>query len=316
MPIILPKRLPAYRTLKEENVFVMASKRAKQQDIRPLRIAIVNLMPTKEVTEAQLIRMLANSPIQVDLKLIHMDSHESKNTDSSHLEDFYVTFDEIRNKKYDGMIITGAPVETLPYEQVDYWPELVQIMEYSKKNVYSTLHICWGAQAGLYYHYGINKYNLDRKLFGVFPHRVNLPKSVLMRGIDEEFFVPHSRHTAVRKEDILAVEDLEILAESDEAGPHIIASKNRRRVFVQGHFEYDRETLKGEYDRDKAKGMEVQVPKNYYVDDDPTKDVVVRWRANASLFYTNWLNYCVYQDTPYNLRQINETVIGTSFSES
>lgn len=312
MPIILPKRLPAYRVLKEENVFVMASKRAKQQDIRPLKIAIVNLMPTKQVTEAQLIRMLANSPIQVDLKLIHMNSHESKNTDMEHLNDFYVTLDEIKHKKYDGMIITGAPVETLPYEEVDYWPELEQIMEFSKKNVYSTLHICWGAQAGLYFHYGIDKYELDKKLFGVFLHRVNNPKSALMRGIDEVFYVPHSRHTAVRREEIAAVEDLEILAESDEAGPHIIASKNRRRVFVQGHFEYDKGTLKAEYDRDKARGVAVEVPKNYFVDDDPEKDVVVRWRANASLFYTNWLNYCVYQDTPYNLRQISESVRGTS----
>lgn len=315
MPIILPKRLPAYQVLKEENVFVMASKRARQQDIRPLKIAIVNLMPTKEVTEAQLIRMLANSPIQVDLKLVHMDSHESKNTDMAHLNDFYVTLDEIRNKKFDGMIITGAPVENLPYREVDYWSELEEVMEFSKRNVYSTLHICWGAQAGLYYHYGIDKYNLDKKLFGVFPHKVNNPKSSLMRGIDEVFYVPHSRHTAVKREDIVAVEDLEILAESEEAGPHIIASKNRRRIFVQGHFEYDRETLKAEYDRDIAKGMDIEVPKNYYVDDDPTKDVMVRWRANASLFYTNWLNYCVYQDTPYNLRHINESVKGTSWEE-
>ena len=316
MPIRIQDNLPAAKILESENIFVMTEQRAAHQDIRPLQIVILNLMPTKVETETQLLRLLGNSPLQVDIDLMQTATHTSKNTSREHLLEFYRTFDQIRQNKYDGMIITGAPVETLPYEQVDYWPELVQIMEYSKKNVYSTLHICWGAQAGLYYHYGINKYNLDRKLFGVFPHRVNLPKSVLMRGIDEEFFVPHSRHTAVRKEDILAVEDLEILAESDEAGPHIIASKNRRRVFVQGHFEYDRETLKGEYDRDKAKGMEVQVPKNYYVDDDPTKDVVVRWRANASLFYTNWLNYCVYQDTPYNLRQINETVIGTSFSES
>lgn len=300
MPILVPKGLPAYKVLKEENVFVMNEQRAQNQDIRPLRIAIVNLMPTKEVTETQLIRMLANTPLQVDLQLLTMDSHESKNTQEAHLENFYKTFEEIKNQKYDGMIITGAPVEFLPFEEVDYWKELSEIMEYTKKNVFSTLHICWGAQAGLYYHYKIEKHIMENKLFGVFKHDLKSKKSELIRGFDEEFYAPHSRHTEVKKEDIEHVPELKILAESKEAGPHIISTRNKRMIFVQGHAEYDKDTLKLEYDRDIAKGMDIEVPKNYYKDDDPTKNVIVKWRGHGNLFFANWLNY-VYQETPYDL---------------
>jgi len=303
MPILVPKGLPAYKTLKEENVFVMHEKRAQQQDIRPLRVAIVNLMPTKEVTETQMIRLLANTPLQVELQLLTMDSHESKNTDRDHLENFYKTFEEIKNQKFDGMIITGAPVEFLPYEEVDYWKELSEIMEYTKKNVFSTMHICWGAQAALYYHYGIDKYVLDEKLFGVYPHRLKNKKSELTRGFDEIFYAPHSRHTQVRKEDIIDFPELRILAESEEAGPHIISTKDKRMIFVQGHAEYDRETLKLEYDRDIKKGMKIGVPVNYFKDDNPKKRIIVKWSGHANLFFANWLNF-VYQDTPYDLDEL------------
>jgi homoserine O-succinyltransferase len=303
MPIVIPKNLPAYKTLKEENVFVMEEKRAIKQDIRQIKIAIVNLMPTKEVTETQLIRMLANTPLQVDLHLLHMDTHDSKNTDKLHLDNFYQSFNEIKNQKFDGMIITGAPVEFLPFEDVDYWKELAEIMEFSKNNVFSTLHICWGAQAGLYYHYGINKFELDKKLFGVFPHKVKDIKSELTRGFDEEFYAPHSRHTQVKKEDIKNVPELKILAESDIAGPHIIATKNKRQVFVQGHAEYDKETLKAEYERDINKGLDMNIPDNYYKNNDPTKEIVVKWKGHANLFFANWLNY-IYQETPYDLEEL------------
>lgn len=305
MPIIVPKDLPAYGTLTNENVFVINKLRAIHQDIRPLRIAIVNLMPVKEVTETQLIRMLANTPLQVEMQLLHMESHMAKNTRKEHLNTFYKTFDEIKNQKFDGMIITGAPVETLPYEEVDYWKELSELMLYCKNNVYSTLHICWGAQAGLYYHYGIDKQIIDHKIFGVFPHKVNDPKSELLRGFDEEFFVPHSRHTQIRKEDITKHADLQILAESEEAGPHIIATKDKRLIFVQGHAEYDKDSLKAEYDRDVNKGMDINIPMNYFEDNDASKKVVVRWRSHANLFYSNWLNF-VYQETPYDLNDINK----------
>lgn len=304
MPIIVPKDLPAYSTLTNENVFVINKFRAIHQDIRPLRVAIVNLMPVKEVTETQLIRMLANTPLQVEMQLLHMESHSTKNTRQEHLKTFYKTFDEIKNQKFDGMIITGAPVETLPYEEVDYWKELSELMAYAKTNVYSTLHICWGAQAGLYYHYGIDKYEMDKKLFGVFPHKVNVLKSELLRGFDEEFFVPHSRHTQVRKEDILKHSELQILAESEHAGPHMVATKDKRLIFVQGHAEYDRESLKMEYERDRNKGMDIQIPINYYEDNDPANKIVVRWRSHANLFYSNWINF-VYQETPYDLNEIN-----------
>ncbi|MEI8215536.1 MAG: homoserine O-succinyltransferase [Eubacteriales bacterium] len=303
MPIVIPKNLPAYKTLKEENVFVMEEKRAIKQDIRQIKIAIVNLMPTKEVTETQLIRMLANTPLQVDLHLLHMDTHDSKNTDKLHLDNFYQSFNEIKNQKFDGMIITGAPVEFLPFEDVDYWKELAELMEYSKTNVFSTLHICWGAQAGLYYHFGINKYELDKKLFGVFPHRVKDLKSELTRGFDEEFYAPHSRHTQVRKEDIKKIPDLRILAESEIAGPHIISTKNKRQIFVQGHAEYDKETLRVEYERDIAKGIDMNIPDNYYKDNDPSKEIIVKWKGHANLFFANWLNY-IYQETPYDLEEL------------
>lgn len=303
MPIIIPRGLPAYKTLKDENVFVMHEKRAKTQDIRPLRLAIVNLMPTKEVTETQLIRMLANTPLQVDLELLTMDSHESKNADPLHLENFYQTFEEVKHHKYDGMIITGAPVEFLPFEEVDYWKELTEIMEYTKNNVFSTLHICWGAQAGLYYHYGIQKHILPEKVFGVFKHKLRSKKNELVRGFDEEFYAPHSRHTSVRKEDIQAVPELKILADSEQAGVHMVCTRDKRQVFVQGHMEYDRETLKWEYERDVKKGMDIAIPENYYKDDDPEKEVIVRWSGHGNLFFANWLNF-IYQETPYDLEQL------------
>lgn len=303
MPIIVPKGLPAYKTLKEENVFVMEEARARKQDIRPLRIAIVNLMPTKDITETQLIRMLANTPLQVELQLLSMDSHESKHTDKQHLDEFYKSFEEIRNQRFDGMIITGAPVEFLPFEEVDYWKELTEIMEYTKTNVFSVLHICWGAQAGLYYHYGIRKHELPAKLFGVFGHQVKDKKSPLTRGFDDEFFAPQSRHTEVRKADIQAVHDLKILAESEESGVHMAASRDKRRIFVQGHMEYDRNTLLAEYDRDLKKGMAVALPKNYFRDDDPVKGVVAKWSGHGNLFFANWLNF-IYQETPYDLEKL------------
>jgi homoserine O-succinyltransferase len=285
MPILVPRGLPAYKILKEENVFVMTEARALRQDIRPLRIAIVNLMPIKEVTETQLIRMLANTPLQVDLQLLTMGSHNSKNTDKLHLDNFYKTFEEIKNQRYDGMIITGAPVEFLPFEEVDYWKELTEIMEYTKKGVFSTLHICWGAQAGLYYHYGIQKYVLPKKLFGVYNHKLNSKKSELTRGFDEEFYAPHSRHTEIRKEDIRKIPDLKILAESDEAGPHIVATKNKRMIFIQGHMEYERDTLKLEYERDINRGLDIAVPKDYFKDDDPSKNIIVKWSGHGNLFF-------------------------------
>ena len=305
MPILIPRNLPAYNTLKDENVFVMHEQRALKQDIRPLQIAIVNLMPTKEVTETQLIRMLANTPLQVDLQLLTMDSHESKNTDKLHLENFYKTFEEIKNQRFDGMIITGAPVEFLPFEEVDYWKELSEIFEYTKGNVFSTLHVCWGAQAALYYHYGINKFVMPEKLFGVFKHELKDKKSELTRGFDEEFYAPHSRHTQVKKEDILKFKELKILAESEITGPHIIATEDKRRIFVQGHMEYDRETLKLEYLRDVNKGLQVEVPRDYFRDDDPERDIVVKWSGHGNLFFANWLNY-VYQETPYDLTELDE----------
>lgn len=305
MPIIVPKGLPAYDILREENVFVINQTRAQSQDIRPLEIAIVNLMPTKEVTETQLIRLLANTPLQVNLKLLTMDSHDSKNTRKEHLENFYNTFEEIKTHRFDGMIITGAPVEFLPYEEVDYWDELSEIMKYNKDNVFSVLHICWGAQAALYYHYGIDKYVLPKKLFGVFPHRLKDRKSELMRGFDEVFYAPHSRHTQVSKEDIMGIPELKILAESEVAGVHITATGDNRMIFVQGHAEYDSETLKLEYERDVNKGLDIKVPSNYFENDDPSQDILVRWRGHANLFFANWLNF-VYQETPYDLGKLDE----------
>ncbi|CAM3543441.1 homoserine O-acetyltransferase MetA [Marinicrinis lubricantis] len=299
MPIKIPDKLPAKEVLAEENIFVMDETAAMRQDIRPLRIALVNLMPTKITTENQLLRLIGNTPLQVDPVLVRTKSYNSKNTSAEHLEQFYQTFEDIKDEKFDGMIITGAPVETMPFEEVNYWKELEQIMEWSKTNVTSTLHICWGAQAGMYYHYGINKYDTEQKIFGVFPHTINKLNVKLLRGFDEVFYVPQSRHTEVRKEDIERVEELEILSESDEAGVYIAATRDGKQIFVTGHSEYDAETLKWEYERDLQKGMDIQIPKNYFPNDDPNRYPRVTWRAHANLLFSNWLNYYVYQVTPY-----------------
>ena len=305
MPLILPQNLPAFKALEAENVFVMHEGRARMQDIRPLRILLVNLMPTKIATETQIARVLANSPLQVELTLLHMDSHESTHVSGAHLEAFYKTFDEISHSRFDGMIITGAPVEMLPFEQVDYWPELCRLMEYSKTHVYSTMHICWGAQAALYYHYGIDKHVMPQKMFGVFAHRVLRPKTPLVRGFDEVFYAPHSRHTEVRRADVLKCSALRILAESDEAGLHLLATDSGRQIFVCGHMEYDKDTLRAEYERDIAKGMDIAVPRHYFECDDPARDVIFRWRSHANLLFSNWMNYYVYQSTPYDLEDIH-----------
>ncbi|NBD26161.1 homoserine O-acetyltransferase MetA [Paenibacillus glycinis] len=301
MPIKIPDQLPAKDILTEENIFVMDESVAYRQDIRPLRIAILNLMPTKEVTETQLLRLIGNTPLQVEVVLIHPKTHTSKNTSSQHLESFYKTFDDIKHEYYDGMIVTGAPVETLPFEDVNYWEELKDIMDWSTRKVTSTFHICWAAQAGLYHHYGIPKHDLQEKMFGVFPHQVEKRNVPLMRGFDEQFLVPQSRHTEVRREDIEAVGDLDILSYSPDAGVYIVASRNGRQIFVTGHSEYDPASLKSEYDRDQAKGMDIDIPKNYYPNDDPSKQPLSTWRAHANLLYSNWLNYYVYQQTPYDL---------------
>ncbi len=304
MPLIIPQNLPAFAALQNENVFVMNEARAVAQDIRPLRILVANLMPTKIATETQLARVLANSPLQVELTLLRMDTHESKNTSAEHLESFYTRFSEVRNSRFDGMIITGAPVELLEYRDVDYWDELCEIMEFSKTNVYSTLHVCWGAQAALWYHYGIPKHPLAQKMFGVFEHRVRRPLNPLMRGFDEIFYAPHSRHTEIRRADIDKAPALRVLAESDEAGPHILSTENGRQVFVLGHQEYDRETLYNEYIRDVRAGLPIEVPKNYFRDDDPEKEILFRWRSHGNLLYGNWLNYYVYQETPFDLKSL------------
>ena len=306
MPIKIPDSLPARATLEGENIFVMTEYRAIHQDVRPLNLLILNLMPTKIVTETQLLRRLSNSPLQVEVELLQTASHISQNTDAGHLSSFYTTFDKIKHRKYDGMIITGAPVENLDFTDVDYWPELCEIMEWSKTHVHSTLHICWGAQAGLYYHYGIPKYSLDKKLFGVFPHTTTEAKrqSPLFRGFDDVFYVPHSRYTENHVEDILAQPELELLAVSEQAGVFAVKSENNRRFFITGHPEYDPDTLSREYFRDVDKGLDIDVPANYFPDDDPTQPPIVRWRSAAQLFYNNWLNYYVYQTTPYDLDKI------------
>ncbi|SMC22827.1 homoserine O-succinyltransferase [Clostridium acidisoli DSM 12555] len=301
MPINIPNDLPATEILNNENIFVMNEVRASHQDIRPLNIAIVNLMPVKTTTETQILRLLSNSPIQVDITLIHTKSHLSKNTSEEHLIKYYETFEDIKDKKFDGMIITGAPVEQMKFEDVDYWNEITEIMEWSKFNVSSTFHICWGAQAGLYYHYGIPKYELQHKKFGVFKHSINKKNVKLLRGFDDRFYVPHSRHTEVKKEDIIKKTELEILAESDEAGIYIVSANGGRQIFVMGHSEYDPLTLKDEYDRDISKGLKMDVPQNYFQDNDPSKEPIVKWRGHANLLYLNWLNYYVYQVTPYEL---------------
>lgn len=301
MPIKVPDQLPAKEVLAGENIFVMDETVAYHQDIRPLRIAILNLMPTKETTETQLLRLIGNTPLQLEAVLLHPKTHTSKNTSAEHLEAFYKTFDEIKDERYDGMIITGAPVEHLPFEEVTYWEELKEIMDWTASSVTSTLHICWGAQAGLYHHFGVPKFQLAEKVFGVFPHFVTKANVKLLRGFDEQFFVPQSRHTEVRREDIEGVPGLEILSESNEAGVYIAASLDGKQIFVTGHSEYDPLTLKWEYDRDRAKGLRIDVPKHYFPGDDPTKFPVSTWRAHANLLFSNWLNYYVYQATPFEL---------------
>lgn len=304
MPINIPNNLPAYTVLNNENIFVKTDADAMHQDIRPLRIAIVNLMPKKIETETQLLRLLSNTPIQVDIELIQMASHVTKNTSAEHLTKFYKTFADVREELFDGMIITGAPVEQIPFEDVDYWSELCQIMDWSRRHVYSVLHICWGAQAGLYYHYGIPKYDLPQKMFGIFPHKAEVANHPLLRGFDETFSVPHSRHTEIRRMDVEKVRDLKILAFSNESGVNIIADKGERRFFLLGHFEYDRFTLANEYFRDRDKGLDIQVPKHYFPYDDPSQPPHFNWRAHANLLFSNWINYCVYQKTPYDLNEL------------
>jgi homoserine O-succinyltransferase len=304
MPIRIPDSLPAAEVLSGENIFIMTEERAERQDIRPLSIVLLNLMPTKIATETQLLRLIGNTPLQVDVTFLHPETHKSKNTPQEHLLKFYNTFSEIRHKKFDGLIITGAPVEQMPFEEVNYWEELKQIMDWSLHNVYSTFHICWGAQAGLYHHYGIGKYPIEKKLSGVFEHRVVKQNVMLLRGFDENFYAPHSRHTEVRREDIERVPDLQILSESDEAGVYIVTAKKGRQVFVTGHSEYDPLTLKSEYDRDVGRGLDPELPKNYFPEDDAGRPPVVRWRAHANLLYANWLNYYVYQETPFDLNEL------------
>lgn len=301
MPIKIPDNLPANEALRNENIFVMNETRAFHQDIRPLRIAILNLMPNKQVTEVQFLRLLSNSPLQIDITLLHMESHISKNTSQEYLAAFYKVFSHITDEKFDGMIITGAPIEQKPFEEVNYWAELADIMEWTKTNVTSVMHICWGAQAGLYYHYGIPKYMLDKKLSGVFRHTRTSSNISLFRGFDEVFNVPHSRYTEVRRADIEKIDTLEILSESDEAGVYIVASKDGRQFFVTGHSEYDKNTLKDEYERDIKKDIKIEAPKHYFEDNNPSKPPLVTWRGHSNLLFINWLNYYVYQETPYLL---------------
>lgn len=306
MPIKIPNLLPATQVLLNENIFVMTETRAMTQDIRPLKILMLNLMPQKIVTETQIARLIGNTPLQVELELLQTATHKSRHTSEDHMIAFYKTFDEVEHKKYDGMIITGAPVEHMEFEEVEYWDELCRIMEWSKTHVTSTFHICWGAQAGLYYHYGVKKYPLEKKLFGVFEHTLDHKLSILFRGFDDTFVVPHSRHTTCSREDIEAVPQLKILSSSEEAGVFVCATKLGRQIFVTGHSEYDGDTLKKEYLRDKEAGLPIEVPKNYFPDDDDTREPIVRWRSCANLLYSNWLNYFVYQSTPYNIEDIKE----------
>ncbi len=304
MPVRIPATLPARAILESENVFVMGEERAEHQDIRPLQVAILNLMPTKVATETQLLRLLGNSALQVEVTLLHTATYESRNTDADHLLNHYFTFDDVRADKFDGLVITGAPVEQMPFEEVDYWPELQRIMDWAETHVESTFYICWGAQAGLFHRYGIPKYDLPRKMFGVYEHRNLTPTERLLRGFDDVFLAPHSRHTEIRRADVERVGELQVLAESDEAGVYIAGTRDGRHIFVTGHSEYDPLTLKAEYDRDVAKGLPIHVPKNYYPGDDPSRPPHVRWRGHANLLYANWLNYYVYQVTPYDRREI------------
>ena len=307
MPIKIPDNLPAVKTLTDENIFVMTENRAITQDIRPLKILILNLMPKKIETETQFARLLGNSPLQVEMELIHTSSHQSKNVAEEHLLAFYKTFDEIKERTFDGMIITGAPVEHMAFEEVEYWQELCEIMEWSKTHVHSTFHVCWGAQAGLYYHYGVQKYGVPEKLFGVFPHQVERKSSILFRGFDDVFMVPQSRHTTVLREDVEKVEGLKILASSKQTGVYALATQNGRQIFITGHSEYDADTLKNEYLRDLSQGKPIKVPENYFPNDDPTQPPLVSWRGHAHLLFSNWLNYFVYQSTPYDIGKVKES---------
>lgn len=304
MPIKIPQVLPAFEVLSKENIFVMNDERAYHQDIRPIRVAVLNLMPDKISTETQLFRLLGNTSIQVEVVLLKTATYISKNTSTEHLESFYKTFDDIREEKFDGLIITGAPVEHMAFEDVEYWDELKRIMDWSLHNVYSTMHICWGAQAGLYYHHGIPKHEMHAKMFGVFKHTKNESNVKLLRGFDDEFNVPHSRYTANLKQDIEKVPHLKIISASPDSGVYIVATDDNRQVFVTGHPEYDNDTLSKEYERDIAKGLKTDVPKNYFLDDDPTKPPMVTWRSHANLLFANWLNYYVYQETPYDIGEI------------
>jgi homoserine O-succinyltransferase len=302
MPIVIPKKLPAVKILQKENIFIMNDKKAMKQDIRPLKILILNLMPNKVETETQLLRLLGNTPLQTEITLLKTATYQSKNTSEDHLESFYKTFDEIKEHNFDGLIITGAPIETMPFEEVSYWEELKEIMEYSKSNITSTLHICWGSQAGLYYHHGIPKYEQDKKTFGVFEHDLFNKTNPLLRGFDDEAYIPHSRYTTVLKEDIDKVPDLDLLLYSEDSGVCLVASKDRKHVFMSGHVEYDFDSLQKEYLRDVEKGLEIDVPKNYFKNNDPKLDPKVKWRSTAHLLFANWLNYFVYQETPFELR--------------
>ena len=306
MPIKIPNNLPAVNILAKENIFVMNETRALSQDIRPLKFVIVNLMPTKIETETQLLRLLSNTPLQMEITLLKMNSYISRNISEEHMKNFYKTFDDIKNEKFDGLIITGAPVETIEFEKVDYWKELTEILKWSNRHVFSTLYICWGAQAGLYYHYGIKKYPLKEKLFGIYPLELNDSNIALFRGLDEIFYIPQSRHTEVKEEDINKIEELEILAKSPEAGVSIVRTKDKRKIFVTGHMEYDRMTLADEYERDIRLGREIRVPFNYYPEDNPEKTPPFKWRGHANLFFINWINHHVYQETPYNLDELEK----------
>jgi homoserine O-succinyltransferase len=309
MPVNIPRTLPARAILESENIFVMTEERAQHQDIRPLRIAILNLMPTKIATETQLLRLLGNSPIQVEVTLLHTATYRSKNVDEEHLLNHYETFAAVRGEKFDGLIITGAPVETMEFEDVDYWPELCQIMDWAETNVYSTFYICWGAQAGLYHRYGVPKYPLPKKMFGVFEHNVLVPTERLLRGFDDRYYAPHSRHTEIRRTDLEKVPEIQILSESEEAGIYMVGTHDGRHIFITGHSEYDPLTLKGEYDRDVNKGLPIHVPRNYYPNDQPTNPPLVRWRSHANLLFSNWLNYYVYQVTPFDVARIPEKFV-------
>lgn len=304
MPVTIPDKLPAIETLKKENIFVMDSSRASHQDIRPLKIAVLNLMPIKITTETDLIRLLSNTPLQIEVDLVKIKGHTSKNTPIEHMRSFYLDFDKIKHEKYDGLIVTGAPVEQMEYEEVSYWNEICEIFDWAKSNVHSSLFICWASMAALYHYYGIQKQSLDKKLFGVFKHTVADPKLPIFRGFDDEFYVPHSRHTELRREDVENIPELEIISSSDEAGIYMVKDSQKRRIFVTGHSEYAPETLSNEYHRDLDKGLPIEIPKHYYKDDDPSQQPIVRWRGHANLFFQNWLNYYVYQETPYNIEEI------------